>query len=75
MSKSLKNFTTIRSTLEVFSARQLRIMFVGQKWNNTMMYDEATMDNARERERYFRTFFGNVRFAVRELGHAGHQRS
>eukprot|EP00658_Telonema_sp_P-2_P015885 TRINITY_DN16136_c0_g1_i9.p1 TRINITY_DN16136_c0_g1~~TRINITY_DN16136_c0_g1_i9.p1 ORF type:complete len:766 (+),score=243.74 TRINITY_DN16136_c0_g1_i9:62-2359(+) len=74
MSKSLKNFTTIRSTLNVFSARQLRIMFVSQKWNSTMMYDEETMEVARGRERKLRSYFGNIRAAIREQGYKGYQR-
>merc|ERR1719333_1139545 len=38
MSKSLKNFITIRQALEFHSARQLRLMFLMQQWDRGMNY-------------------------------------
>eukprot|EP00798_Chlamydomonas_sp_ICE-L_P018385 gene18385-biopygen27313 len=37
MSKSLKNFITIREALKSFSARQLRLLFVLQPWNKSIV--------------------------------------
>ena len=37
MSKSLKNFVTIRQALQVHSARQLRIMFLLQPWDKVSL--------------------------------------
>lgn len=42
MSKSLKNFITIREALQTFSARQLRLMFVLQPWERSMVYGEQS---------------------------------
>lgn len=41
MSKSLKNFITIREALSVFSPRQLRLMFLLQPWHKGMTYGES----------------------------------
>merc|ERR1712166_716541 len=73
MSKSLKNFTTIQAVLEHFSATQMRIMFLKQAWEQTMMYSEASMDGAKATEAKFKIFFGNALSATRELGVEGPQ--
>jgi len=73
MSKSLKNFTTIKAVLEQFSARQMRIMFLRQAWDKTMMYTLSAMDEARAKERDYKIFLGNARSAVHELGVEGPQ--
>lgn len=36
MSKSLKNFVTIQATLERYSARQMRLLFLLQHWSEPM---------------------------------------
>lgn len=38
MSKSLKNFITIREALKHYSARQLRILFLMHNWNDVLDY-------------------------------------
>ena len=63
MSKSLKNFTTIREALEHHSARQLRLMFLLQAWDKNMNYSDQTVGAAQEAERVLRGFFGSVRRA------------
>jgi len=73
MSKSLKNFTTIKAVLEQFSARQMRIMFLRQAWDKTMMYTLGAMDEARQKERDYKIFLGNALSAVNELGVEGPQ--
>jgi len=73
MSKSLKNFTTIKAVLENYPARQMRIMFLRQSWSGTMMYTEMAMEEAKLKERDYKIFLGNCRSAFHELGVEGPQ--
>jgi len=66
MSKSLKNFITIRQALEVNTARQLRIMFLLQAWDQPMNYSDQTVEDARSKESTFRSFFRQVQALVRD---------
>jgi len=61
MSKSLKNFITIRQALEKHSARQIRIMFLLQPWDKGMNYSDQTVADAKAKEALFRNFFGSVK--------------
>jgi cysteinyl-tRNA synthetase len=65
MSKSLKNFITIRQALQEHSARQLRLMFLMQPWNKPMNYSDQTVDDAKAKEKYFKNFFGSVKSVLR----------
>lgn len=65
MSKSLKNFITIRQALEHNTARQLRIMFLLQAWDQPMSYSDQTIDDARSKETTFKSFFREVEALVR----------
>jgi cysteinyl-tRNA synthetase len=38
MSKSLKNFTTIKEMLKIYTAKQVRFLFLIHKWNQKMNY-------------------------------------
>merc|ERR1719215_1591227 len=60
MSKSLKNFITIRQSLEMHSARQLRIMFLMQPWDKGMNYSDQAIDMAKAEERKMKHFFGSL---------------
>lgn len=62
MSKSLKNFITIRQALEVHSARQMRLMFLMAPWDKGLNYSDQMVDMARYEERKFEHFFGSLRF-------------
>lgn len=66
MSKSLKNFTTIRSALEVYTKRQLRFCFLLHKYNSSMDYSNNTMTNAIQIEKIFNEFFHNIKAFLRE---------
>ncbi len=66
MSKSLKNFITIRQALEANTARQLRIMFLLQAWDQPMTYSDQTIDDARSKETTFKNFFREVEALARE---------
>lgn len=47
MSKSLKNFITIREALEKYTARQLRIAFLLRSWDGRMDFAENAMHEAK----------------------------
>uniref|UniRef100_A0A383W906 cysteine--tRNA ligase n=1 Tax=Tetradesmus obliquus TaxID=3088 RepID=A0A383W906_TETOB len=66
MSKSLKNFITIREALTQFSARQLRLMFLLAPWNKTVSYGETMRAEMRAKEQAIKNFFQNVDVALRE---------
>jgi len=65
MSKSLKNFITIRQALQEHTPRQLRLMFLMQPWNKPMNYSDQTVDDAKTKEKYFKNFFGTVKSLLR----------
>jgi len=65
MSKSLKNFITIRQALAEHTPRQLRFMFLMQPWDKPMNYSDQTVDDAKAKEKYFKNFFGAVKSVLR----------
>jgi len=68
MSKSLKNFITIRQALEQNTARQIRFCFLRHKYNAPMDYGDNTMEHAINMEKLFVEFFHNVKAALRSSG-------
>lgn len=68
MSKSLKNFITIRQALAVHSARQLRLMFLMQAWDKGMNYSDQAIDMAKAEERRMKHFLGSLEFWQRRGG-------
>lgn len=50
MSKSLKNFITIREALEKYSASQIRIMFLMHNWDSTLDFKHSSLIVAKEFE-------------------------
>eukprot|EP00548_Thalassiothrix_antarctica_P015730 CAMPEP_0194165740 /NCGR_PEP_ID=MMETSP0154-20130528/1573_1 /TAXON_ID=1049557 /ORGANISM="Thalassiothrix antarctica, Strain L6-D1" /LENGTH=832 /DNA_ID=CAMNT_0038876259 /DNA_START=84 /DNA_END=2582 /DNA_ORIENTATION=- len=61
MSKSLKNFITIRQALEQNSSRLLRLLFLlAGGWDQPMNYSQQTMEDARSKETTFKSFFRQV---------------
>lgn len=66
MSKSLKNFTTIRECLKRFNARQIRLLFLGHRYDAPMHYAEKLMQESVSLDRTFTDFFGNVKAALRD---------
>lgn len=67
MSKSLKNFITIRECLKRYNARQLRLLFLGHKYDAPMDYAEHSMIEAVNLDRTLTDFFGNIKARLREL--------
>lgn len=69
MSKSLKNFITIRQAMQTHSARQLRLMFLMQQWDKGMNYSDDAINMARAEERKFKHVIGCLKFFKRQ-GHS-----
>ncbi|XP_076971507.1 cysteine--tRNA ligase, cytoplasmic [Tamandua tetradactyla] len=65
MSKSLKNFITIKDALKKHSARQLRLAFLMHSWKDTLDYSANTMESALQYERFLNEFFLNVKDVLR----------
>ncbi|KAJ2880163.1 cysteinyl-tRNA synthetase [Coemansia asiatica] len=66
MSKSLKNFTTIKDALKKNSARQIRMLFLLTKWDARLDYFEGTMDGPIALEKIFDNFFSNTNALLRD---------
>lgn len=66
MSKSLKNFITIREALEQYTARQIRFAFLAHSWVETLDYSTNTMQTAASYEKTFREFFLNIANHLRQ---------
>lgn len=65
MSKSLKNFITIRQAMENNTPRQIRLCFLLHKYNAPMDYGDNTMSHAMAIEKIFVNFFHNVKAVLR----------
>ncbi len=52
MSKSLKNFITIKEALKKNTARQLRFAFLLHSWKDTLDYSDNTMNDALQYEKF-----------------------
>lgn len=71
MSKSLKNFISIKEALRRYSARQLRFLFLQHGWAATLVYKESSMQAAASAEATFANFFATARAVLRERRAAG----
>ncbi|KAJ1896425.1 cysteinyl-tRNA synthetase [Kickxella alabastrina] len=67
MSKSLKNFTTIKEALKNNSWRQLRILFLLCKWDAPSDYDKNVMIEPVSIDRTVDNFFTNTNALLREF--------
>ncbi|CAB1422144.1 unnamed protein product [Pleuronectes platessa] len=65
MSKSLKNFITIKDALAKNTARQLRLAFLMHSWKDTLDYSSNTMESAVQYEKFLNEFFLNVKDLLR----------
>merc|ERR1712131_38875 len=65
MSKSLKNFITIKDALAKNTARQLRLAFLMHSWKDTLDYSANTMESAVQYEKFMNEFFLNVKHILR----------
>ncbi|ETO22842.1 cysteinyl-tRNA synthetase [Reticulomyxa filosa] len=67
MSKSLKNFITIRDALKMSSSRQIRLLFILQSWHGTMDYSDASLDEVKRKEHELLEFFLLIRALNRQF--------
>ncbi|XP_049574002.1 cysteine--tRNA ligase, cytoplasmic-like isoform X1 [Syngnathus scovelli] len=65
MSKSLKNFITIKEALAKNTARQLRLAFLMHSWKDTLDYSPNTMELVVQYEKFLNEFFLNVKDILR----------
>lgn len=66
MSKSLKNFIKIKEFTKVYTPKQLRFLFLLQKWNRIMNFDpETSMQEAIQKEKQFAEFFQQAKGIIR----------
>lgn len=65
MSKSLKNFITIKEVLEKHSARRIRLLFLLQSWHSQMNFSDESLVEAASKEASFANFFQNVDVMIR----------
>jgi cysteinyl-tRNA synthetase len=66
MSKSLKNFLTIREVLHQVTPRQLRLLFLMQSWRDPMNYSQGTVTEMLAKEKTIREFMLMVKTRVRD---------
>ncbi|KAJ2720455.1 cysteinyl-tRNA synthetase [Coemansia sp. Benny D115] len=66
MSKSLKNFITIKEALKKNTARQLRTLFLLSKWDSRLDYSMTSIDESVAIDRSFDNFFSNVSALLRD---------
>ena len=69
MSKSLKNFITIKDILNAgYTASQVRFVFLLSSWHATMDYStEKSFVEASAKDAQFREFFKNVGARIRDI--------
>ncbi|OQV12664.1 Cysteine--tRNA ligase, cytoplasmic [Hypsibius exemplaris] len=70
MSKSLKNFITIKEALTQYTARQIRLMFLLHSWRSTLDYSPDVMDIAIKFEKTLKEFFLTVKDLIRSAGNS-----
>jgi cysteinyl-tRNA synthetase len=66
MSKSLKNFITIKEALAKYSPRQLRLTFLMHQWDNGMDFKQTSMEEAINNEKLFNNFLINAKALIQE---------
>lgn len=66
MSKSLKNFITIKEALKQNTATQIRFAFLLHSWKDTLDYSANTMEIAVKYEKLLSEFFLNVKDMIRQ---------
>lgn len=67
MSKSLKNFITIRDALDKYSSAQLRILFLYYNWKDTLDFSDKAMNTVLNFEKTTKEFFFKVKDFVRNM--------
>lgn len=66
MSKSLKNFLTIKDIVDISSSQQLRILFLQHQWNKEMSYDQEQLKEAGSILKKIMNFTSNAEAIVKK---------
>jgi cysteinyl-tRNA synthetase len=66
MSKSLKNFVTIKEALEKYTASQIRLFFLMHSWDSVLDYSTLAMSEAKTFETSITNFLLTVKAVLRE---------
>lgn len=66
MSKSKKNFITIRESLESYNFRQIRLLYLLHNYWDQLDYAKDTMKDAVFMDKFFQEFFQNVKSMMRD---------
>eukprot|EP00834_Sanchytrium_tribonematis_P006612 NODE_503_length_6696_cov_1.475216.p2 type:complete len:522 gc:universal NODE_503_length_6696_cov_1.475216:4355-5920(+) len=66
MSKSLKNFITIKDMLKKYTPQQFRLLCLMQPWQGTLDYQEETMKEVSSAESTIKNFLLNVKAKLLE---------
>jgi cysteinyl-tRNA synthetase len=67
MSKSLKNFITIKEALRKYTARQLRLAFLNTAWDGPMDFKEDVMEEMKSLEEKLCVWFSKVELIMEKL--------
>ncbi|CRG99705.1 cysteine--tRNA ligase, putative [Plasmodium relictum] len=69
MSKSLKNFITIKNILSKYTSNQIRILFLLNKWDNFMNYNPngESMIQCIEIDKFFINFFALIDMKIKNF--------
>lgn len=67
MSKSLKNFITIRECLKRYNSRQIRLAFLAHTYDSPMNYTEHGMQEAVNVDRTLIDFYGGLKACLRQI--------
>ena len=67
MSRSLKNFITIKEILQQYSPRHLRMFFLLHKWDGMINYSETSLQESISKEKQFHEFLMNTCALLRDL--------
>ena len=70
MSKSLKNFVTIREVLNEYRPEAVRFLFLLHKYHEPMEYSQNTMAAAADLERRFASFSSSISSRLRDASEA-----
>ena len=67
MSKSLKNFITIKTLVQHVSPRVIKLFFFMHKYDVILDYDPTTsLQEAETKDKRFKNFFGSLKAFIRD---------
>ena len=67
MSKSLKNFITIKEILNKYTARQIRLLFLQHNWDQSLDYSDDNILHAISLEKTLSEFLAFLEYFIRKL--------